>query len=129
MDHPNVETARASLEPLMTGDVETMAAGIAEDATWHILRSNQRAGGYSRREAIVGRFGRRERGYAFTLDEIRHVMGGDGHVVALVRVTAKSPSDSASTNRVWVMHVRDGKATEFWGSNDDQAAVDRVMMG
>ena len=127
-DHPNVEAARASLEALMKGDVETMAAGIAEDATWHVPGSNQWSGDFSGREAIVGRFGRMaERGYGITLDQIHDVVGGDDHVIALVRITAKGPSDSASTNSIWVMHVRDGTATEFWGTNDDQAAIDRVM--
>jgi ketosteroid isomerase-like protein len=127
-DHPNVEAARAGLEALMKGDVETMAAGIAEDAIWHIPGSNQWSGDFSGREAIVGRFGRMaEGGYAFTLDEIHDVVGNEEHVISLVRVTAKGPSDSASTNSVWVMHVRDGEATEFWGYNDDQAAIDRVM--
>jgi len=27
------------------------------------------------------------------------------------------------------MHVRDGKMTEFWGYNEDQAAIDAVLNG
>lgn len=127
-DHPNVDIARASLAALMKGDVETMAAGIADDATWHVPGSHQWAGEYSGKAEIVGRFGRMaEQGYGFTLDEIHDIVGGDDHVIALVRVTARGPSESASTKGIWVMHVRDGKASEFWGYNEDQAAIDRVM--
>ncbi|MGZ8629640.1 MAG: nuclear transport factor 2 family protein [Actinomycetota bacterium] len=127
-DHPNVEAARTSLEAMMKGDIQTMAAGIADDATWHVPGSNQWSGEYSGKDAIVGRFGRMaERGYGFTLEEIHDIVGNDEHVISLVRVTATGPAETASTNSIWIMHVRDGKASEFWGYNEDQAAIDRVM--
>jgi hypothetical protein len=127
-EHPNVEAARASLEALAKGDVETMSAGIAPDAVWHVPGSNQWSGDFTGKDTIMGRFARMsEQGYRISLDEIHDIVGGDDHVVALVRVSAQGPSGSASTNSVWVMHVRDGMATEFWGHNVDQEAVDRVL--
>ncbi|MDH4111247.1 MAG: nuclear transport factor 2 family protein [Actinomycetota bacterium] len=127
-DHPNVEMARSSLEAMMKGDLESMAAGIADDATWHVPGSNQWSGDYRGKPEIVGRFARMaEQGYRVSLDEIHDILGNDEHVMAMVRISATGPSGSASTDSVWVMHVRDGKATEFWGHNDDQGALDRVM--
>ncbi len=127
-DHPNVETARTSLEAMMKGDLDTMAAGIAEDAVWHVPGSNQWSGDYSGRADIVGRFGRMaEQGYRFSLDEIHDIVGNDEHVIALVHVTANGPAADASTSSIWIFHIRDGKATEFWARNEDQAAIDRVM--
>lgn len=127
-DHPNVEAARTSIEALMKGDIETMGAGIADDAVWHVPGSHQWAGDRTGRPEIVGRFGlMAEKGYGFTVDEIHDVVGGDDHVIALVRVTARGPSESVSTNAIWIMHVRDGKSTEFWGYNEDQSGIDRVM--
>jgi hypothetical protein len=127
-EHPNVEAARRSLEALMKGDLETMAAGIADDAVWHIPGSNQWSGEYTGKEAIVGRFARMaDQGYSVTLDEIHDIVGNDEHVIALVKITAIGPSANASSSSVWTMHVRDGKATEFWAHTQDQAAIDRVM--
>ena len=68
-----------------------------------------------------------DQGYRFSLDEIHDIVGGDDHVIALVRVTASGPSGNASSNSICVVPVDDGKVTEFWGYNVDQAAVDRVM--
>lgn len=127
-DHPNVEAARTSLEALMKGDVETMAAGIADDAVWHVPGSNRFAGDFVGRQAILDRFGQMaEAGFQIAVDEIHDIVGGDDHVVALVKLSVTGPSGSASTGGIWVMHVRDGMATEFWGMNQDQATFDTVL--
>ena len=127
-DHPNVEAARTSLEGLMKGDVETMAAGIADNAVWHVPGSNRFAGDFVGKPAILARLGQMaEAEVQFTVDEIHDIVGGDDHVVALVRLSVTGPSRSASTGAIWVMHVRDGMATEFWGMNENQSAVDAVL--
>jgi len=47
----------------------------------------------------------------------------------LVKTTTTGPGGSSTQNTVWVMHTRDGQATELWVHNWDQAAIDAVMGG
>ena len=129
-EHPNVVAARTSLEALMKGDAETMAAGIADDAVWHVPGSHRFAGDFVGKAAVLERFrAMGEAGLTTQIDEIHDVVGNDDHVVALIMVTFGSPAGTTSQTSVWTMHVRDGKATEFWARNEDQAAIDRIAAG
>jgi len=129
-DHPNVEAARAGIEAFMKGDLETFGASVADDATWHVPGSHAYAGTFEGKATIVGRFQElAAAGRAVTIDEIHDVVGGDDHVVALVRTTVTGPSGSASGNAIFIMHVQGGQVKEFWASNEHQAAIDRVFAG
>ena len=127
-DHPNAAATRAAIEAFSKGDVETMGAALADDAVWHIPGSNRFSGEFRGKAAVLGRFQQMgEAGLLPTIDEIHDVVGNDEHVVALVRITLSSADASASANAVWVMHVADGKMLEFWGLNDNQGELDRVI--
>jgi hypothetical protein len=127
-DHPNTAAARAAIEAFAKGDVETMAASIADDATWHVPGSNRFSGAFEGRAGVLGRFQQMgEAGLQTSIDEIHDVVGGDEHVVALVKLTITAGDSSASANSVWVMHVKDGMLHDFWGVNDNQAEIDRVI--
>jgi uncharacterized protein len=127
-DHPNAEAARASIEAMMKGDMDGMAAGIADDAVWHVPGSHPFAGDFAGKAAIVGRFRvMAEAGVTFKVDEIHDVLANDEHVAAMVTVTLQAPSGSNTQTSVWIFHVRDGKATEFWARNEDQAALDALI--
>ena len=129
-EHPNVEAARTSFEAFMKGDLEAMAAGIADDAVWHVPGKHRFAGDYSGRSAIVGRFAEMaQAGVRTTVEEIHDVVGNDEHVVGLVRFAIESPSGRSAQNSAWILHVRDGRATEFWAHNADQAAIDEIIGG
>lgn len=129
-EHPNAAAARASLEALKNGDVETMAAGIADDAVWHVPGSHRFAGEFVGKSAIVERFqAMGQAGLTTGIDEIHDILGNDDHVVALLKVTFGSAAGSTSQMVVWTMHVRDGMATEFWARNADQAEIDRIASG
>lgn len=127
-DHPNVDAARASLEAFMKGDVEGFAAGLADDSVWHIPGTHRFAGEFVGKEANLGRFKQMaEAGLKVSIDEIHDVVGGEDHVVALVRTSVSGSSGSASGNAVFVMHVRDGLLREFWAMNERQAEIDAVL--
>jgi hypothetical protein len=128
MEHANVEAARASIEAMMKGDLQAMAAGIAEDAVWHVPGAHRFAGDYRGRENITGRFQTMaEAGTSLMVDEIHDIVGNDEHVVAMVRTTLTAPAGTSSQGSIWIFHVADGKATEFWARNDDQAAIDALI--
>jgi len=127
-EHPNVESTRAALEAFMKGDMETMGAAIADDAIWHVPGSHRYAGTFEGKAKIMGRFQEQaEAGVRASFDEIHDIVGGDDHVVALMRTTISAPGGSASGNAIFVFHVRDGKATEFWGYNEYQAEIDALL--
>jgi len=44
-------------------------------------------------------------------------------------MTAGGPGGSITQRSVQIFHVRDGKAHEFWGFNEDQPALDSVIGG
>ena len=127
-DHPNAAATRAAIEAFSKGDVETMAAALADAAVWHIPGSNRFSGEFRGKAAVLGRFQQMgEAGLRTSIDEIHDVVGNDEHVVALVKISIGPVDASASANAVWVMHVADGKMLEFWGLNDNQGEIDRVI--
>jgi ketosteroid isomerase-like protein len=60
--------------------------------------------------------------------DVHDVVGGDDHVVGLLRIRVTGPGEFTNP-AVFVMHVRDGKLTEFWAMNDNQAEFDKAIEG
>jgi uncharacterized protein len=129
-EHPNIRGARAAIEALMRGDTATLAAWIAEDAVWHVPGSHRLSGDLRGRDQILDR-GRvmAELGIRTSVDEVHDVLGSGEHVVALLTTTTMGPRGRSSQRVAWVMHARDGMATELWAHNWDQAAIDTVIGG
>ena len=129
-DHPNAAIARGALEAFIRGDVPTMAATLADDVVWHAPGANRFSGTFTGKEETVARLGAmREAGVVVSF-EIHDVVGNDDHVVALVDATITNAAGASCRGpQAQVMHVRDGRLVEFWGMNQDQAAVDRVIDG
>lgn len=130
VEHPNVEAARAALDAFIKGDVETLAAAIADDVVWHAPGSNPFSGDFHGKAETMARMGRiREAGIQLSFD-IHDVIGNDEHVAALVDFHLVSPDGRIHDGRqAQVFHVREGKLTEFWAFNEDQAAIDAILGG
>ena len=56
--------------------------------------------------------------------DIHDIVANDDHVVVLMRASATRNGNSLDQNGVHVWHVNDGRATEFWDFDEDQAAGD-----
>ncbi len=126
-EHPNVAATRAGIEAFVKGDTATLASMIADNAVWHAPGNNPYAGTFTGREETMTRMGRlAQEGVVISFD-IHDVVGNDEHVVAMVDATVTKGDRSCHGRQVQVFHVRDGKLTEFWGYNEDQAAVDAVL--
>jgi len=80
-------------------------------------------------EASLARMGQLAQDGVTISFDIHDVVANDEHVVVLSDATFSKGSDSALDRQVQIMHVRDGKVTEFWAMNADQAAVDAVLNG
>ena len=116
MSHPNEELIRGGYEAFVRGDVNEVLSRFAEDITWHVPGRSPIAGDYRGHEEVMGFFGKLQEmtGGTFGLD-VHDVLASDDHVVALVRLTGERSGERHSSNAAHVWHVRDGKATEFWG--------------
>jgi hypothetical protein len=126
-EHPNVATTRAGIEAFVKGDIAALTATIADDAVWHAPGNNPYSGTFIGKEETMTRMGRlAQEGVSISFD-IHDVVGNDEHVVAMVDATVTKGSSSCHGRQVQVFHVREGKLTEFWGYNEDQAAVDAVL--
>jgi ketosteroid isomerase-like protein len=126
-DHPNAATARAGLEAFTKGDVAGLAALLDDGIVWHAPGESRYAGTFTGKGETMERMARMaQEGVVWGFD-IHDVVGNDEHVVALIDATITKGDATARGPQVQVMHVRDGKMTEFWGYNQDQAAVDAVL--
>jgi ketosteroid isomerase-like protein len=121
----NAKLIQGGYEAFGKGDIPAVLALFAEDIVWHIPGRSPLAGDYTGPQEVLGFFGQlQERsGGSFRL-EVHDVLASDDHVVALVNQIGHRGDKSLNTGGVHVWHVRDGKATEFWGSSSDQYAVD-----
>jgi ketosteroid isomerase-like protein len=118
------------MEAFNRGDMETFAAGVADDVVWHAPGKNRFSGTFEGKAASLGRFREQaESGVRFSFTDVHDVVGGDDHVVALLTIAVNGPGGEHEGPSVFVMHVRDGKMTEFWAMNENQDAIDRVIDG
>ena len=59
--------------------------------------------------------------------DLHAVFADDEHGVVLVAITASRGGRSINVNGTHVMHLRDGKVTEFWNTSTDQYTVDELI--
>lgn len=129
-DHPNAQTARTAMDAFNRGDVQVFADTLAEDVVWHAPGKNRFSGEFSGKAASLQRFrDQAEAGVSIGFTDVHDVVGNDEHVVALLEIKVTGPGGEATGPSVFVMHVRDGKMTEFWAMNEDQDEFDKVIDG
>lgn len=127
-EHPNVARLRDGYAAFAKGDFAILSDLFAEDMQWHEGGRNQVAGEYRGREAVFGLFGKLIELTEGSLHlDLHAVFADDEHGVALVVITASRGGRSVNVNGVHVMHLRDGKVTEFWNTSTDQHAIDELM--
>ena len=116
MAHPNEELIRGGYAAFAKGDVPEVLGRFAQDITWHVPGRSALAGDYHGHDEVMGFFGKLMElsGGTFSL-ELHDLLASDDHVVALVKATAVRDGETHSFDAAHVWHVRDGKATEFWG--------------
>ncbi len=128
-EHPNVASTRAGLEAFMKGDNATLAAAFADEIVWHAPGNNPYSGDAVGKEATLSRMGRLAQDGVTLSFDIHDIVGNDEHVVVLNDTTFSKGGNSVVSRQVQIMHVRDGKMTEFWAMNADQTEVDAVLNG
>ncbi len=129
-DHPNVQAARAAMEAFNRGDVQAFADSLDDGVVWHAPGKNRFSGTFSGKAASLGRFKEQsEAGVTIAFTELHDVVANDDHVVAMLQIKVTGPGGEITNPSVFVMHVSDGKMTEFWAMNERQDEVDKVVDG
>jgi uncharacterized protein len=126
-DHPNAEALRKGYEAFAAGDMETVAALLADDIAWHQAGSGPLSGDFAGRDAVFGNFAQLAELTAGTFgQEIHDLLANDDHSVVLVEAWWEQPRPFRGKS-VHVWHVKDGIATEAWLVGQDQTAADAAL--
>jgi len=128
-EHPNAIAARDGLDAFTRGDPESLVDLFAEDIVWHAPGDNPYSGTFVGKQATMERMKRMAKEGIVWDFAIHDVLANDDHVVVLIDATLVKGSASSHGRQVQVMHIRDGKMTEVWATNEDQAANDAVLTG
>jgi ketosteroid isomerase-like protein len=127
-EHPNVARIKDGYAAFAKGDFAVLNDLFAEDLLWHVGGRNQLTGDYRGREAVYGFFGKlmevTEGSYHV---DLHAVFADDEHGVALVVSTASRGGRRIEVNEAHVVHLRDGKVTEFWDATTDAYALDELI--
>lgn len=126
-EHPNATAYRRTADAFRAGDLEALRRLVDDDVVWHVPGRNRLSGEVRGREALFEWF-RRLRDVTegtFRLEE-HDVLGNDGHVIALSRMSAVR-AEPVSVDVVSVFHFRDGRQLERWFLPADLDAWDRMF--
>jgi ketosteroid isomerase-like protein len=127
-EHANVARIKDGYAAFAKGDFAVLNDLFAEDLRWHEGGRTQLSGEYRGLEAVYGLFGKLMEVTEGSFHQDLHaVFADDEHAVVLVTITASRGGRSIHVNGVHIMHLRDGKVTEFWNAATDQYAIDELI--
>ena|SRR5437660_568407 len=118
--HANEELLRRGYEAFSKGDLDTVLGIFDENIVWHVPGRSPLAGDYKGHAEVTAFFGKifELSGGSFKL-ELHDVLANDEHAVVLSRQTGERAGKRLDQNSVDVWHIKNGKATEFWGLTVD----------
>ncbi len=124
-DHPNLDLMRRGYDAYIAGDMDTINELFADDVVWHVAGHSPLAGDYAGKEQVLGFFGKlQEMSGGTSRVQVHDLLASDTHGVALVVESASRNGKDHKADAVHVLHLRDGKVTEFWDAHPDQRATD-----
>jgi uncharacterized protein len=124
-DHPNLDLMRRGYAAYQAGDMDTINSLFADEVVWHVAGRSQLAGDYTGKEQVFGFFGKlQELSQGTSAVEVHDLLANDDHGVAIVTESATRNGRSHQGRATHVLHLRDGKVTEFWDAQVDQYAAD-----
>jgi ketosteroid isomerase-like protein len=128
MAHPNEERMRKGYEAFVAGDMAALDQLFTDDVVWHVPGHHSLAGDHEGKQAVLELFAKNMEmtGGTFRL-EVHDILANDEHGVALVVATAEREGNRLEDRQVHVLHVREGKVSEFWAHPGDAYAVDEFL--
>jgi ketosteroid isomerase-like protein len=128
-EHPNVETLREGYALFNKGEMAAAMESWSDDIVWHTPGNSPIAGDYRGKQEIAGFFAKMQgMGLTSMNLEVHDILANDEHAVAMIDVNVDRGDHHYEGKSVHVWHLRDGKATEFWGMAADQAAADAFWL-
>jgi len=126
--HPNEELLKRGYEAFSARDLDTVLSVFADDITWHVGGSSTLSGDYKGHDQVKGFFGglMEMSGGTFS-QEVHDILANDSHGAVMVTFHAERGGRSLDGREVHIWHLANGKATEFWGFPEDQAALDELF--
>ncbi len=114
MTHPNAELVRSGYEAFGRGDIPAVLALFVDDIVWHVGGRNLVSGDYHGHDGVIAFFTKLMELSAGTFKLAVHdITASDGHVIAIVDLTAERDGKPWENNGIHVWHVADGKVAEF----------------
>jgi uncharacterized protein len=128
MAHSNEDLARRGYEAFIQGDMQGVSDLLSDDIVWHVGGRSPLAGDYRGKDEVLGFLAKTMEltGGTFRL-EIHDVLANDEHVTALLVARAERDGKTLEDRQAHVLHVKDGKVTEYWGHPGDQYAIDEFL--
>jgi ketosteroid isomerase-like protein len=124
-DHPNLDLMRRGYAAYTSGDLETISQLLSDDVVWHVSGRSPLSGDYSGKEQVFGFFGKlQELSDGTSRVEVHDLLADDDHGVAIVTQSGTRDGRSYEGRVTHVLHLRDGKVTEFWDAYIDQYTAD-----
>ncbi|GAC1499329.1 MAG: nuclear transport factor 2 family protein [Pseudarthrobacter sp.] len=121
----NVDLVRRGYEAFNAGDMTSLSEMFAEDAVWYAAGSGVLSGTKRGRDAILaffGELGARTQGHFKA--NLKDVVGGDNHTVAIQQTQATRGEKSIDVGTVITFVIRDGKIAEGREYFEDTAKYD-----
>jgi uncharacterized protein len=124
----NEEIARKAYRAFEEGDVQAVLDSLADDIVWHVPGKSQIAGTYKGKQQVMELFGKYMGLYDTQQTELHDVLANDQHTVALVTVTYKKGGRTLEMKANDITHPDgEGRTTEFWRFQEDQAILDEFL--
>jgi uncharacterized protein len=122
----NAELLKQYVEASERKDWEAATAFWADDVVLHVQGRYPLAGDFVGKRPFLEHYGRlfAELGGTMELVEVREVLLGAEHAVALVKERAVRGERSLEFDCVNVYHLRGGKIAEIWSYDSDPYALD-----
>jgi ketosteroid isomerase-like protein len=105
--------------------MDTINQLFADDVVWHVAGRNPISGDYTGKEQVFGFFANLQQlSDGTSTVEVHDLLADDEHGVAIVTESATRNGHTYHGRATHVLHLRDGKVTEFWDAHVDQYAAD-----
>lgn len=106
-------------------DFATIAATWSDEIVVHIPGRNPFAGTTRGKKEVLELSVRLQKQAPRYPIDIHDWLVSDNHAVVMATERAMRGGEMLETKRLYIFHLHEGKITELWVVNDDQAAFDR----
>jgi ketosteroid isomerase-like protein len=126
--HANNELLQQSFDAFSKGDMEAVAATMADDVVFHFPGRGPLAGDHRGKDQVLATLAQQAElsGGTFRV-EVHDILANDEHGAVLIAASAERGEKAWADNAVLIFHIRDGKISEVWLHPGDQYAGDEFF--